>query len=116
MVRQHGIIGNQELENILNPDVTPPGIEEEVLVEERKMARFSKTAEFKRLKGYIEAKITYYQTFLPDGRVVGTAAPTTKVPTGEEWVIANTIISEFNALLNEYENASEAIREGKNGQ
>jgi hypothetical protein len=109
--KQYGIIGDTSMENFLDPDNTGGGVEEEALVEEKKMARFSKTAEFKRLKGYAESRIKFYQTFLPDGRIVGTGAAGTKIPTPEEWTVANLVIAEFTSLLNEYEGAAQALKD-----
>lgn len=97
---QNGIVGN-------NFGVEPPQAEipKDDLTEEKKVARFSKTAEFQKLKSWAESRIEYYQKFLPDGREVDTA------PTGENWVVANTIIKEFRAMIDAYENVAKVVDE-----
>ena len=79
-------------------------VNEDSLLEEKKLARFSKTTEFKRLKGHLEERIVFYQQFLPSGQpVVGASV------TGEDWRIANAVITEFKAVLQAYEQAQEAV-------
>jgi len=89
-------------------DLPETEISTEQLNEEKNMARFSKSREFKALKAKIESRIEFYQSVLPDGR------PLTDVDTAErmaQWVIANAVIGEFKAILQAYENAKEAVDE-----
>jgi hypothetical protein len=79
-------------------------VNEDVLMEERKLAKFSKTAEFKRLKDHLESRIAFYQEYLPSGKpILGESV------TGEDWRIANAVITEFRAVLGAYEQAKEAV-------
>lgn len=98
---QNGIIGDVTSTEL--PQITE---DPNFLSEERKMAKYSRSSEFKRIQEHCESRIAFYQNFLPDGRMVGEATPT-----GEDWRVANRIIAEFNALLSSYENAKEATRE-----
>lgn len=81
-------------------------ITDEMLEEERKLAKFSKTDEYNRLKEYMERRITYYQDFMPDGRDIGAGQPTP-----EDWRVANRVIAEFKAVLSEYAQAQEVVKE-----
>jgi len=102
---QNGIIGDNYGIDI--PDVS---LDQNSLDEEKSMARFSKSREFKRLKEIIEARIDFYQKALPDGR------PVSAVDTAERaqmWVVANAVIGEFNLILQAYENAKEAVKDGR---
>lgn len=81
-------------------------VDEDELAIEKKMARFSKTKEFKKLKEYIDSRIEFYQQYLPDGRPV----PADMKMVGENWIIANAIIGEFKAVLMAYELANEATK------
>lgn len=80
-------------------------VDEDELLDEKKMARFSKTKEFKKLKEHIESRIEFYQQYLPDGRPIAGVNVDSN-----NWVIANAIIGEFKAILAAYELANEAVR------
>lgn len=79
---------------------------EETLVEEKKMARYSKTKEFKRVVQHCQDRIEFYQKFLPNGQEVGT-----ENVTAEDWRVANRVVMEFNLLINMYETAATAVKE-----
>lgn len=98
---QNGIVGDSDYGTKL-PEVS---IDREVLLEEARMAKFSKTKEFKKLKDYAESRIAFYQQQLPDGRPVASSNDVTV----EDWRVANSVIGEFKALLNEYEMAAEGL-------
>jgi len=99
---QTGIVG--DMPGMELPETRMP---EEELVDEKNLAKFSKTKEYKRLKEYMEIKINFYQTFLPNGKEVGIDAQ----PTAEDWRVANRVIAEFKAVLQSYENANEAVED-----
>lgn len=75
------------------------------LAEEKNMARYSKTSEFKRVQDHFNERIKFYQSYHPDGRDIRDG----QIPTPEEWVIANTVIAEFRLVIDMYERASEAV-------
>jgi hypothetical protein len=102
MAPDNGIIGDS-----YGTDLPQADLPEQDLSEEKRKARFSKTAEFKKLKEQIESRIEFYQTYLPDGRPVATIDPK---ELGSMWVASNIIIAEFRAIIDEYERASEVIR------
>lgn len=104
---QNGVMGDE----ISLPSSQLP---EELLNEEKLLARFSKTKEFKRLKDYLEGRIIFFQNNLPDG------TPFAKVMNksdyeelGQKTVVANIVIGEFKALLQVYENANEVVKQNK---
>lgn len=101
---QNGLIGES-----FGIDLPQTVVETNDLVEEKQMAKFSRTKEFKRLKEQMERRIAFYQGCLPDGR------PLTDVDTAEraqQWVIANVVIGEFKMLINQYEEAAEVTKNG----
>lgn len=91
-------------------------VSDEDLLEEKKLAQYSQTAEFKRLREFMEARIKFYQNYLPNGsRIQGD--PTTNglsvsLPNGDltaNWIAACAIISEFENVLSTYERAREVV-------
>ena len=99
---QHGLIGDNY--GIDLPDVD---IDKDELDEEKRMARFSKSKEFKKLKQIMESRIAFYQKALPDGR------PLTEVDAierGRQWEVANIVIGEFKMVLAAYEDANEVVK------
>jgi hypothetical protein len=93
------------------PQATP---DENSLIEEKNMARYSKTKEFKRIRNWCQERIRFYQEFLPSGKPITDSDDYTKM--GQNWVIANAIILELSSLMNSYDIATEMV-EGdiKNG-
>lgn len=81
-------------------------VEEAQLVNEKNMARFSKSKEFKALKEYMEGRIEFFQKYLPDGRPL----TSDNVIDEKDWIIANTVIAEFQRVLDAYENAAEVVK------
>ena len=99
MQPDNAIIGNASVEL---PRATP---DPNVLAEEKKIARYSKSAEFQRLLDYFQSRISFYQGYLPDGRKIGVG----DMPTPEQWVVANTLIAEFNAVERFYNETAVAV-------
>lgn len=97
-----GIVGDAQ-----GIDLPVAELDPNLLSEERKNAKFSRTAEYKKLKEYIEARITFYQTCLPNGAEVGLDA----APSAEDWRVANRVIGEFKAILNKYDNAAQVVKD-----
>jgi shikimate kinase len=98
----NGIIGD-------NYGIDLPEIEvnKEVLDDEKRMARFSKSKEFKKLKEIMQSRIDFYQKALPDGR------PLTGVDSlerGKQWEVANIVIGELKMIIDSYENANKAVK------
>lgn len=83
-------------------------VDNDALAEPRKAAKFSRTAEFKRLRDHIEAKIVHYQSNMPDGTPIPLAKQEEAV---RQWQIATIVIGEFKEILNYYEQASELVKE-----
>lgn len=83
-------------------------VPEPQLNEEKLLAKFSKTKEYLRLKEYMEARIQFFQKFLPNGDPIS-AEHVVNQDTINNWIIANTVIGEFRAVLNSYENANEVV-------
>lgn len=102
-MEQQGIIGDS-----YPTELPVTNVPEQDLTEEKKMAKFSKTREFKRLKAHIEQRITYYQAFLPNGKAVLESEDMTQL--GQNWLVANALITELQAIIDAYELANEAVK------
>lgn len=103
MASEFGIIGNE-----YGTDLPEMVVAEQDLTAERNAAKFSRTAEFRRLKEHLEQRMEFYRTYMPDGR------PVVSVPTaerGEQWAVANLVITEFRAVIDAYETAGDVVRE-----
>lgn len=85
-------------------------VPEEILEEEKKLARFSKTAEYKRLQSFMEDRIKFYQGFLPNGTPVKEANENSLGEAVVNWKVANIVISEFQGVLDAYERAKETVK------
>ncbi len=103
---QNGIVGDYSSVDL--PEVTP---DDSFLNEEKKKAKYSRSAEFKQIKEYCEAKIGFYQTYLPNGAEVGLEV----APTTEDWRVANRLIAEFKGLMNIYQTAADAVKDASEG-
>lgn len=88
-------------------DLPETQLDENELFEEKKMAQYSKTAEFKRIQDYCQERIAFYQTKLPNGAEVGLDV----APSAEDWRVANRVIGELKLLMNIYETATQAVEQ-----
>lgn len=77
-------------------------------VELESQARYAKSAEFKKLKDYLESRIKFYQEYLPSGEPVGTQDPKTLI---ENWVVANILVTEFSNVIAVYDDAAQTVKE-----
>jgi len=102
-MEQQGIIGDS-----YPTELPVTNVPEQDLTEEKKMAKFSKTREFKRLKTHMEERIAYYQTFLPSGKSVLEAEDVVKL--GQNWLVAQAIVTELQAIIDAYELANETVK------
>lgn len=102
-MEQQGIIGDS-----YPTELPVTNVPEQDLTEEKKMAKFSKTREFKRLKTHMEERIAYYQTFLPSGKSVMEAEDMAEL--GSKWLVAQAIVTELQAIIEAYEMANEVVK------
>lgn len=103
---EHGIIGDS-----YGTELPETQVPEQDLMNEKKMAKFSRTAEFAKLKEHLLSRIEHYKAFLPDGTHVAFSTEGELAALGQRWVIANAIIAEFQAVILAYENARQTIEE-----
>lgn len=101
MPAEHGIVGED-----YGIDLPETNQDEALLIEEQKLAKFSKTREYRRLKEHLEQRIDYYQTFLPSGEPIAGVKPE---ELAKSWLVANAIIAEFRAVIATYEGAREVV-------
>lgn len=101
---QHGIMGDDNF----GVDLPQMDVLDEQLADDQKKARFSKTAEFKELKDYVEGRVKFYQSVLPDGRPLTAVS---KEDRDSMWIAANCIIGELNLIVDKYESAAQNVKE-----
>lgn len=99
----NAVVGDQNFGTDL-PITTPA---EGELLEEKHMAKYSKTKEYKRLEEYLEARISFFQNHFPDGTPLAAEKEYAKIV--DYWRVANIVIAEFKAVLTSYENARGAV-------
>lgn len=103
---KNAVVGELDLPTNIPETYVP----EEMLDEEKKMAKYSQTAEFKRLKEFLEARIQFYQRFLPNGTPVK-EANMSQEELAASWKTADIVITEFKNILDEYQRAQEIVTE-----
>lgn len=106
---QNGIIGDDSY----GIDLPETQVDEQTINEQQAAARFSKTKEYKALKEHLQSRMKFYQTYLPDGRPAVSETDLEKQK--HMWTIANTIIGEFQAVIDAYEQAAEYAKEHSRG-
>lgn len=103
MQPQNGIVGD-----ITGTELPIMEQQADQLAEERKMAKYSKTTEFKRIQDHFRERIEFYQKYLPNG------TPIEGVPMAElaqNWAVANAIIKELNSVIDGYYLAAEVVKD-----
>ena len=88
-------------------DLPEAQIDEDQLNAEKGMAQYTTSAEFKQIQDYCQGRIEFYQTHLPNGAEIGLDV----APSSEDWRVANRVIGELKALMNNYETAADAVKE-----
>lgn len=99
----NGIIGDISGTDL--PELVP---DEQGLNEEKKMARYSKSSEFKRIKQHFNERVAFYQRYLPGGVPINTVSQEERE---KMWIVADTIITELQTVLDSYEIAAEAVKD-----
>lgn len=114
MASQSGIIGDTS--NFGTEIPKTQSVDSEEVKKLRKMAKFSKSQEFKELSEHLTARKDFYQKYLPGGQAV--AGQTEPSELGYMWIAANCIIGEIDALLLSYKTAADQVKEldAKSGQ
>lgn len=101
---QNAVVGNDSYGTEMPQTQTP----ENAMAEISKAAKFSKTREFQELKDYLQAKIKFYQSNLPGGTPIVHVDPAI---VGSSWTAADTIVREFQAIIDVYENAAQQLKD-----
>lgn len=89
-------------------DLPESSIDEEAKSVEQQMAAFTEKPEWQKLKDYLESRIAFYQTYLPNG------TPMEDIPMEEvaaRWSSANTVIKEMKAIISTYEGVAKSVQE-----
>lgn len=77
----------------------------------RRKAKYSRSKEYAELRQKAQARIDFYQKFLPNGQPIGTA---NKGDMERKWELANLLIAEFEQLFGEHENAAQILKDEYN--
>lgn len=85
-------------------------VPDEILARENSMAQFTKTDEFTILKEYLEGRIEFFQKHFPNGDPISGEKDLERL--SHWWIVANLVIGEFNAVLNAYTTAKQAVIDG----
>lgn len=105
--------------NAVIGDVQPPQLpqmpedqREEGLLELKKKAKYSRSKEFAELREKIEARIKFYQSFLPGGIPVVNIDEKER---GKYWAVADLVIAELQQVIDSYQSADDLLKEENNG-
>lgn len=102
---QNAVVGDDSPVNI---PVTV--VKDEDLAEEKNRAKFTTTKEFQWLKEYMENRIKFFQSYLPDGTEVRfKQSGMTVEQLMVDWKVATNVIKEFEVILEHYRSAKEAV-------
>lgn len=104
---QNGIVGDDT--NMTELPQTE--VDNSQLKEMQKAAKFARSAEFKELKKHFQARIEFYDKYLPSGQAVGAQIADEKL--AAMWVVANVIAGEFNSVINVYEQAIQYVKDAQ---
>lgn len=83
-------------------------VDETAINELKKKAKYKRSKEYAELREKAQARIEFYQHFLPNGQPILAA---TKEQKEGAWTLANIIIAEFEQLFGEHEQADELLKE-----
>ena len=100
---KYGVVGNS-----LEHELPVTQVADNDLAEEKKATKFSRTAEFKKLKQHLEERIEFYQKWLPNGSTI-LESTMTPAELGARWQVANAVIAEFKLIIDAYEQAREVV-------
>lgn len=89
-------------------DLPQKPVDETAIKELKSKAKYSQSKEFRELRAKADARVEFYQKFLPDGRPIGTA---NRADMERKWENANLIIAEINGLFDEFDNAEQILKE-----
>lgn len=81
-------------------------VDPEQLAIEQRMAKYSKSDEFKKLKEHLEGRINFFQQHLPNGASIEDL-PIEEI--GPRWIAANIVIKELKSIIGAYENARDSV-------
>lgn len=100
---QNGVMGDADEPTNLPVTELP----EEVVNLEKQMASYSVHPEYLRLKEFLEGRIKFFGSHLPDGRRIQDVS---KEERDQYWVAACVIIAEFQGVIEAYTRAREDLK------
>lgn len=104
MSPDNGLIG--DIQSTELPQA-PVAQQEEAITELKKKAKYSRSKEFAELKEHMEARIKFYQNFLPNGIPIATLP---QKDASQHWPLANIVIAELQQVIDMYQNADEELK------
>ena len=100
----HGITGDMD-----EPTQLPETkVAEENLAEERQMAGYARTEEYKRIKDFLQLRIKFFQRYFPTGTPVENL---TEAERSAYWQAAAIIIKEYQQVIDDYDSIRRRIKE-----
>ena len=99
---------NQVMGDSMGIDLPQKPVDETAINELKHKAKYSRSTEFKELRAKAQAKIEFYQRYLPSGQPIGMATPEEMKG---KWELANLIIAELQQLFDEHDNAEAILKE-----
>lgn len=105
----NGLIGDAQ--PIQLPQM-PEDQQQEALLELRKKAKYSRSKEFAELRENMEARIKFYQSFLPGGTPI---VHIEEKERGKYWAVADLVIAELQQVIDGYQNAESLLKDEKDG-
>lgn len=100
---QNGLLGDAQ-----GIDLPQMQVDKNFLTEEKKMAKYSRSAEFKRIEQWCAEKIAYHQSFLPGNVPISQISEEER---GKYWAVADLVITDLTELMNIFDNANEAVKD-----
>jgi len=97
--------GIQDQSTLKMPQSMP---DPELLRREKEMATFASSSEYEKLRQHLLERKEFYRTYLPDGRPLTDKDSLDHL--GQNWLVANAIISEIDLILSNYELAKEEVK------
>jgi hypothetical protein len=102
-------MANEVIQGDSSPTELPrTQVSEELLIQEKNRAKYSKSKEFKDIREYWEARKEFFKTYTPGGAEIRFQVPNDDI--AQMWLLANNMINEIDVFLSTYVNAAEVVK------
>jgi hypothetical protein len=100
---QNAVLGDQDLPL----ELPQSSADADGRAEERQMAKYSESEEYRRIKDHLQDRIKFFQKYFPGGQ------PVKVLPVAEReayWVAACVITDELQSIINDYDQIREGVK------